>query len=622
MHCFQVVMGGLCFLPVSLLAKPLLEVNFQRVYRSCGSPQEPVIRDVVGAINPKSLTLIMGEAGAGKSTLFDTLTGRLEKACIHGQYRIRGHEVLNRPVGSGPPLPYSEVASKMAKKGVDAVMAMVPQSELQALFPILTVEENIRSQARWRCPGVDAEKEVQRLLQVSRLRHRASSYPVVGNGMSGGEVQRLNMALSQVCDRATLLLADEPFSRQDVQTEMVQLLRGYSNSSKATLAIVHQPTDDTFFEADELILMAGRPREGWEADLPSGRVLYWGSTKTVEDHFKSQGFARNAQSDKTIFDYLMRISKCSGFELKACRLLTALSEVRPDFGSIPKPEEIAHTASFFQQARAAFSTTMAIASVDMKSFVALLGAFNLGTQLMRSVTKSNALKIATGAYISNLFTYLVLSYYPCTWMIKQHSVFHARDKPEGFGELAFLTGSLVCVVLIMLIAGVAFNYMTIFIWEVGILSAPVESGARPSHMMYLVFSTLVYWHTGAIVFMCCALWPHESTFVIVMGYHVLFGAFFSGFFPEWMDLSGVPLLKMICCLSPPAYYLCAMIYFEWERLARSYFLPNLDYDQMREMYGIPKYSHLAEEALFIGFFANLMMYMAPLILAIAKCFFW
>ncbi len=119
---------------------------------------------------------LVGANGAGKTTLLSVLAG-----------------VLTPDAGS---------------LTVSGTVGWVPQSV--ALYSRLTVAENLRLFARLeKVPDVDAV--VERMLEQTRLSERAGER---AGRLSGGNRQRLNIALGLLADPAVLLL-DEPTAALD-----------------------------------------------------------------------------------------------------------------------------------------------------------------------------------------------------------------------------------------------------------------------------------------------------------------------------------------------------------------------------------------------------------------------
>jgi ABC-2 type transport system ATP-binding protein len=154
------------------------------VTRRFGSRE--AVTDVSFALRPAEIVALIGPNGAGKTTLLSMLAGVL--APSEGTVRVGGD-------GSG---------------GGDGVgrVGWVPQEP--ALYRKLSVAENLRLFARLeRVSSVPAA--VERMLEQTGLADRANE-PV--GLLSGGNQQRLNIAIGLLREPAVLLL-DEPSASLD-----------------------------------------------------------------------------------------------------------------------------------------------------------------------------------------------------------------------------------------------------------------------------------------------------------------------------------------------------------------------------------------------------------------------
>jgi len=136
------------------------------------------VRDVSFELDPGSVLAIIGPNGAGKTTLLSMLAGGLAPSA--GELRV-------------PP-----------KGGI----GWVPQQT--AVYSKLSVAENLRLFARLERVA-DVEAAVGGMLEQAGLRERADE-PV--GRLSGGNRQRVNIAIGLIADPSVLLL-DEPSSALD-----------------------------------------------------------------------------------------------------------------------------------------------------------------------------------------------------------------------------------------------------------------------------------------------------------------------------------------------------------------------------------------------------------------------
>ncbi len=136
------------------------------------------LQDVSFALKPGELVAIIGPNGAGKTTLLSILAGALE------------------PTSGG------------VRQSTEQPPGWVPQQP--ALYSKLSVAENLRLFARLEKLD-DPDAAVERMLDQTDLHDRAGEE--VGR-LSGGNQQRVNIAIGLLCEPAVLLL-DEPSASLD-----------------------------------------------------------------------------------------------------------------------------------------------------------------------------------------------------------------------------------------------------------------------------------------------------------------------------------------------------------------------------------------------------------------------
>ena len=189
------------------------------------------LRDVSFDIYSGELVAIIGPNGAGKTTLLSILAGILA--------------------------PSSGEVSTPARK-----VGWVPQQP--ALYSKLSVTENLRLFARLeKLP--DPEAAVAAMLDLTELGERADDE--VGR-LSGGNQQRVNVAIGLLCEPAALLL-DEPSSSLDPrQRERLWSFIGRLGSGGTTVAYsthdvleAERYADRVLVLADGELLFVGTPAE-------------------------------------------------------------------------------------------------------------------------------------------------------------------------------------------------------------------------------------------------------------------------------------------------------------------------------------------------------------------------
>jgi ABC-2 type transport system ATP-binding protein len=182
-------------------------------------------------LRPGELVGIIGPNGAGKTTLLSILAGVL---------RPSDGEVTRAPRELG----------------------WVPQQP--ALYSKLSVAENLRLFARLE-KLADPERAVQRMLEQADLQERAGEE--VGR-LSGGNRQRVNIAIGLLCEPGVLLL-DEPSASLDPRQrerlwEFIGALAGRGTTvvfSTHNVAEVERYADRVLVLVDGELLFTGTPAE-------------------------------------------------------------------------------------------------------------------------------------------------------------------------------------------------------------------------------------------------------------------------------------------------------------------------------------------------------------------------
>jgi branched-chain amino acid transport system ATP-binding protein len=146
-----------------------------------------ILKGVSLRVEAGQVVSIIGPNGAGKSTVFKTLFGLLPAR--QGRVTLDGENVTNQS------------PADLLRRG----MAYVPQG--RNVFPLMTVEENLRLGAYTRPRSAELEAEIERLYETFPVL-RESRRRRAGD-LSGGQQQMLEMARALLL-KPRLILLDEP----------------------------------------------------------------------------------------------------------------------------------------------------------------------------------------------------------------------------------------------------------------------------------------------------------------------------------------------------------------------------------------------------------------------------
>src|SRR5262245_6132656 len=189
---------------------PLELDRVTRIYKQAGR-ELVVFRDVSLALKPGEIVALVGQSGAGKSSLLH-IAGLLEEPTA-GEVLIGGNPVSHLP---------ERVRTELRRETLGFVY------QFHHLLPEFSALENVAMPRRIAGESRDdAAKEAKRLLTMVGLAERLDHRPAQ---LSGGEQQRVAIARA-LANSPRVLLADEPTGNLDPRTadgvfdELIKLVR-------------------------------------------------------------------------------------------------------------------------------------------------------------------------------------------------------------------------------------------------------------------------------------------------------------------------------------------------------------------------------------------------------------
>lgn len=231
--------------------------------------QKQILDQVWGKAEAGTTTAIMGASGAGKTSLFQTLAGRVRsggKLVVDAEHIYLGGTKIN-------PL----------DREIQKQFAYVSQQD--ALHESSTPRESLTFSARLRLPKITTNDQVESMVNtmIEELGLSSCCDTIIGGsfrkGISGGEKRRVSIGIELVAHPSTLFL-DEPTSGLDSYAagQVMRLLDRVAKAGNTVLFTIHQPSSNVFSSFDRLIL------------LNEGRVMHQGSVATIGQDMAAFGY--------------------------------------------------------------------------------------------------------------------------------------------------------------------------------------------------------------------------------------------------------------------------------------------------------------------------------------------
>ncbi|MFS8047316.1 dipeptide ABC transporter ATP-binding protein [Rhizobium sp. BR 314] len=210
---------------------PVLDIRKLRVeYPLANGETLAAVNDVNLTIAPGEIHALVGESGAGKTTVGNALMGLLQAP---------GRIAAGSIVIAGKPIDVHTGRTEGIVPGRD--VGAIFQDPMTSLNPLFTVESQLcegmlthlnisRREARARA------LDLMRAVGIPEPERRLGSYP---HQLSGGQRQRVVIATALACS-PKLLVADEPTTALDVsvQAQILKLIRDLANERRVGVLLV------------------------------------------------------------------------------------------------------------------------------------------------------------------------------------------------------------------------------------------------------------------------------------------------------------------------------------------------------------------------------------------------
>lgn len=223
--------------------------------------QKVILKDVNGGFLPARFTAIMGQSGAGKTSLMNLVSEHLESSA---NFERTGDVLIN--------------GAKIPRDLMHAISGFVQQEDV--IMDTMTVYEAVMMAATLKLPRdlphAEKDRRTDELLKILHLHHIRDHQigSVTQKGISGGEKRRVAVAMEMITNPNVLFL-DEPTSGLDTfhAFGVAKILRSLATSGRTVVSTIHQPSSEIFELFHDLFL------------LHNGDVIYAGPAHKALDYF-------------------------------------------------------------------------------------------------------------------------------------------------------------------------------------------------------------------------------------------------------------------------------------------------------------------------------------------------
>ncbi|KAJ0396680.1 hypothetical protein ATCC90586_009163 [Pythium insidiosum] len=284
---------------------------FRALTRKKGVVSTCILQPMSGVLRPGTMTLVLGQPGAGKSTFLKALSGRISSSKA---VSAQGDVTLNGT-------------------SIDQLHGRLPQlvslvSQHDTHFPTLSVEETIDFARE--CAGLHPSDT---LMDKTPLRHPATDDVIsqlglthcratrIGDamtrGVSGGERKRVTIGEMAFGDKAVLLL-DEITTGLDSSAalDIVATYRQLATTYQKTVVIsLLQPAPEVYELFDDVIL------------LNRGFVMYYGPRNHILSYFQDIGL--DCPPNRDAADFLLDLGKRQQLQYEVLNRSKSLTPPHP-----------------------------------------------------------------------------------------------------------------------------------------------------------------------------------------------------------------------------------------------------------------------------------------------------
>lgn len=239
----------------------LLVKNLYVEGKTVESENVPIVNNVSFQVEPGQITALIGESGAGKSTIALAIMGYTQPGC-----RIKGGRIMLGDID------ILSLNNEQRQKLRGTKISYVAQSAGAAFNPSLRIgQQVIESVVVHNTMEEKAAKmrsfELFRLLDLPEPERIGRRYP---HQVSGGQLQRLMIAMAMICSPEILLL-DEPTTALDVttQVEILKAIKDIIRENQTRAVYITHDLSVVAQVADNIVV------------LRNGEVIEYGETAQI-----------------------------------------------------------------------------------------------------------------------------------------------------------------------------------------------------------------------------------------------------------------------------------------------------------------------------------------------------
>ncbi|XP_053613075.1 ATP-binding cassette sub-family G member 4-like [Plodia interpunctella] len=210
-------------------------INYNVRHGILAGGRKTILRDVNGTFNSGELNVIIGQSGAGKSSLMDILAGytKATSGDIYVNGRLRDENTFRRQS-----------------------CYILQDDQLQDM---LTIQENLTIAAELRLGNhVSKEQKEKRINEIVTSLSLVEARHTRAGDLSGGQKKRLAIGQELVTDPPVMFL-DEPTSGVDssVTKKIIELLHQLARQGRTVVITMHQPSATLLPLIDRLYALVG-----------------------------------------------------------------------------------------------------------------------------------------------------------------------------------------------------------------------------------------------------------------------------------------------------------------------------------------------------------------------------